>query len=99
MFKKKNEQFVCINCAKKVKLHPTSSRDHCNYCLYGLHVDNEPGDRANLCKGVLEPIGLRQKNGKEQIIYKCLKCHEKVFCITAPDDNFDIILELTLVEH
>ena len=99
MFKQRNEGFVCINCNKKVKSHPSSSRDHCNHCLFGLHVDNEPGDRLNSCRGVLEPVGLRKKKGKEQVIFRCRKCHEQVYCITAPDDNFDVILELTLVEY
>ena len=99
MFQKRNEGFVCINCGKDVKFHPSSSRDHCNYCLFGLHVDNEPGDRNNSCRGVLEPIGLRKKGGKEQIVYRCVKCRNVVYCITAPDDDFNTILELTLVEY
>ncbi len=99
MFKKRNEVFTCKYCGESVKLHPTSSRDHCNFCLYGLHVDVEPGDRANNCKGLLDPIGIRKKKGKEQIVYRCQKCKEEVYCITAPDDNFDAILDLTLVEY
>jgi hypothetical protein len=99
MFKKRNEGFLCKDCGKNVKLHPSSSRDHCNFCLYGLHVDKQPGDRANDCRGVLEPVGLRRKNAKEQIVYRCQKCKQEVFCITAPDDDFERVLELTLVEY
>jgi hypothetical protein len=99
MFKKRNESFVCHNCNSRVELHPSSSRDHCNFCLYGLHVDVSPGDRSNECRGVLEPVGVRRKNGKEQIVYRCQKCKEEVFCIIAPDDDTDVILELTLVEY
>jgi hypothetical protein len=98
MFKKRNEAFTCINCNKDVNLHPSSSRDHCNFCLYGQHVDNEPGDRANDCKGILEPIGMRKKQGKEQIVYRCQKCKAIVYCVFAPDDNFEVKIELTLVE-
>ncbi len=99
MFKKRNEGFICKNCGERVSLHPSSSRDHCNFCLYGLHVDIEPGDRANDCKGVLEPVGIRKKNSKDQIVYRCKKCKKEVFCIVAPDDNFEAIVELTLVEY
>ncbi len=99
MFKKRNEGFVCINCLKEVKLHPHSSRDHCNFCLHGLHVDIEPGDRANTCMGVLEPVGLRKRYGKEQIVYRCMECKKMIYCITAPDDDFEKILELILVEY
>ena len=99
MFKKRNESFVCINCGKEVELHPTSSRDHCNYCLFGLHVDNEPGDRLNRCRGILEPVALRKKGGKEQIVFRCQKCKEVEYCIVSQDDNFKVLLELILVEY
>ncbi len=94
MFSKNNESFTCINCGKKVEEHPTSSRDHCNHCLVGLHVDIDPGDRLNECKGILEPIGLKTVNNKEQIVYKCLKCSKTLFCVTAPDDNREKVVEL-----
>lgn len=98
MFKKRNESFVCINCNKKVKSHPSSCRDHCNDCLFGLHVDIDPGDRASDCKGILEPVGVRKKNGKEQIVYRCEKCKEVRYCKVALDDDFEVMLDLTLVD-
>jgi DNA-directed RNA polymerase subunit RPC12/RpoP len=95
MFSKNNESFICINCDKEVPEHPTSSRDHCIYCLYGLHVDIEPGDRKNECRGILAPIGLKISNGKEQIAYRCQICDKVVTCITAPDDNREKVVELS----
>jgi uncharacterized CHY-type Zn-finger protein len=95
MFSKNNESFICINCSKEVSKHPTSSRDHCNFCLYGLHVDIEPGDRANECRGILVPIGLKIANTKEQIAYRCQGCNQVVTCVTAPDDNREKIIELS----
>lgn len=99
MFKKLNETFTCLNCGKTVLPHRTSSRDHCNYCLVGMHVDIDPGDRMNLCQGTLVPIGLLIKNGKRQIVYKCKKCNEQVKCIVAPDDSFEEILKLSLKKY
>lgn len=93
-FIKNNEEFTCFHCNKLVEKHPTSSRDHCNHCLYGLHVDINPGDRMNDCKGALEPIGLKIANGKTQIAYKCQKCQQQVFCIKADDDNAEEIINL-----
>jgi DNA-directed RNA polymerase subunit RPC12/RpoP len=93
-FIKNNQSFECVNCKKQVEAHPKSSRDHCTHCLYGLHVDINPGDRANTCKGLLKPIGVNLKNKKEQIIYLCTKCEKQVGCITAPDDNREEILNL-----
>ncbi len=95
MFIKNNQSFTCINCGKKVTAHPTSSRDHCNHCLYGLHVDIEPGDRANNCKGVLEPVSLLIKKDKTQIVYKCQKCGAVKNNIVAPDDNEILLIELS----
>lgn len=94
-FTKNNESFVCISCGATVPEHPSSSRDHCNKCLIGLHVDINPGDRANSCRGILEPIGLKIRDQKQQIVYKCKSCQKKIFCIVAPDDNPELILELS----
>jgi len=95
LFQKNNESFVCYNCGEKVSRHINSSRDHCNHCLYGLHVDINPGDRANDCKGHLQPIGLKISNGKTQIAYQCQKCGKQVFCVRADDDNPEELVRLS----
>lgn len=94
-FFKNNESFVCVNCGKTVEKHLTTSRDHCNFCLYGLHVDINPGDRLNTCKGLLKPIGLKISNGKTQIVYNCQKCSARVYCIASKDDDTNKIIELS----
>jgi len=94
-FTQNNEGFVCVKCGRSVQPHPSSSRDHCNHCLTGLHVDINPGDRLNTCGGVLEPIGIQTKSGKTKIVYRCKTCHEQVFNIVAPDDNAELIAELS----
>ncbi len=93
-FTKNNEGFVCVNCGETAQPHASSSRDHCNRCLTGLHVDIHPGDRMNECGGVLEPIGIQTKSGKTKIVYRCKKCHEQILNIAAPDDNAELIAEL-----
>ncbi len=93
-FLKNNKQFLCENCSQLVLLHPTSSRDHCNHCLWGKHVDINPGDRMNQCRGMLRPIGYENINRKEKIIYECIKCKKRVKCIVAPDDNREVIVIL-----
>ncbi|MDO4282434.1 MAG: RNHCP domain-containing protein [Clostridia bacterium] len=42
MFIKNDNGFICKNCGKKVEKLGYTSRDHCNFCLYSLHVDIEP---------------------------------------------------------
>lgn len=95
MFIENNQSFTCINCGKQVGKHPSSSRNHCNYCLTSLHVDIDPGDRKNDCKGVLKPIGLKIKEGKTQIVCKCEKCGFVGNNITATDDNVQLLIELS----
>ena len=92
MFIKNDNSFVCVNCGKTVGKLKYTSRDHCNYCLYSLHVDIYPGDRANDCKGLLKPVNVTidGKKGK-QIVYKCKKCGATVKNIVALDDNEDEI--------
>ncbi len=93
-FIQNNQPFSCIHCNYDVREHPSSSRDHCNRCLYSLHVDIHPGDRANDCKGILEPIGLLIKNGQVKIVYECQKCHERLNNVIAPDDDKQTVISL-----
>lgn len=94
-FIKNNQGFVCEHCSKQVSPHPTTSRDHCNFCLYGKHVDINPGDRLNECRGLLKPIGLRISNGKTQIVYDCDSCGARVYCIASKDDDNNLLVELS----
>ncbi|NCS32160.1 RNHCP domain-containing protein [bacterium] len=94
-FIERNESFVCENCGITVTRHPTSSRDHCTACLYGKHVDYNAGDRLQTCHGLLEPIGLRVKNGKQQIVYSCNSCNEKRYNVVAIDDDIQRLTEIS----
>ena len=76
-FKMIDEGFTCVVCKREVLPLNYTARDHCPYCLASLHVDNNPGDRANSCLGILKPINvLKGKNDTWKIIYKCEKCGE-----------------------
>lgn len=95
MFVKNDNEFECINCGKKVEKLKYTSRDHCNYCLYSIHVDITPGDRANPCKGLLVPINVIETSKKGKvIIYRCSKCGEKVRNIVATDDDENVIYKI-----
>ena len=101
MFMKKfnmiDDGFTCINCGMNVLPLEYSARDHCNNCLYSLHVDNMPGDRLNKCRGLLEPIGIEKYKNTYKIIYKCQKCHQIHKNIMAEDDNYDLIVKLSVI--
>lgn len=93
-----DETFICENCDKKVEKLNYTARDHCPYCLYSKHVDINPGDRANECKGLLKPIGIEKFKNNFKIIYKCEKCSQTHKNIVAIDDNIDIIIELSIIK-
>ena len=93
-----DESFICENCGKEIKPLKYSARDHCNYCLYSKHVDINPGDRANNCKGLLKPISIEKYKDTYKIIYKCEKCNQIHKNVMAKDDNYDLIIELSKAE-
>lgn len=90
-----DESFVCEKCGKKVKKLGYTARDHCPYCLYSKHVDINPGDRNNSCKGMLEPIGIEKFKDSFKIIYLCERCHKTHKNIMAKDDDMNKIIELS----
>lgn len=90
-----DEEFICEHCGMKVAKLGYTARDHCNYCLYSLHVDILPGDRKNNCRGLLKPIGIEKYRDTYKIIYECMKCHKTHKNIMASDDNYDLIIELS----
>ena len=90
-----DEEFICENCGSKITKLGYTARDHCNYCLYSKHVDINPGDRLNDCKGLLKPIEIEKFKDTYKIIYKCEKCGQLHKNIMANDDNMDKIIELS----
>ncbi len=95
-FTKNDAGFTCQHCGRYVPPLLSSSRDHCTTCLYSLHVDINPGDRANTCHGLLVPIGITLNSKKGTIIhYHCDTCGAYHNNKAAPDDDFDAIIELS----
>ncbi|HDR8112505.1 TPA: RNHCP domain-containing protein [Bacillus cereus] len=76
--KKENTDFTCENCGANVKVVINGSyRNHRPFCLYSKHLDNTPGDRNSLCKGLMKPLDLEYSNKKGyQIIHQCLQCNK-----------------------
>ena len=102
MFQKNDEGFTCVACGYQVAPNGTTSRDHCPRCLTSLHVDINPGDRANPCGGVLVPVSAEPHAKKGfQIVYRCSKCGEirrNKAALTGNDpDDLDRIIRLTAV--
>lgn len=95
-FAKNDAGFVCANCGKKVPPLVYSSRNHCPFCLYSVHVDNLPGDRQNMCKGLLKPLNVMPDSKKGYILeFECQKCGKHSKNKTAKDDSFEALLSLS----
>ena len=96
LFSKNDNFFICEHCNKEVNPLSYTSRDHCPFCLYSKHVDINPGDRLNECKGLLKPIGIEKFKDSYKIIYKCEKCKELHKNIMSNDDDMNLIIELSV---
>jgi hypothetical protein len=92
-----NEGFTCEKCGKENPPAKGGCRNHCVFCLYSKHVDeNVPGDRLSKCKGLMEPIEVDQQGKKGYlIIHRCMKCGKIIRNKTAKDDDFDAIIRLS----
>ena len=89
-FIKKEENFVCENCGEQIQ--GNGYTNHCAQCLWSKHVDINPGDRASLCGGMMEPISLNSSSDKFSITHKCVKCGHVKKNITSQGDNIDVLI-------
>ncbi len=100
-FTKNDSGFICAHCQKEVHPLGFTSRNHCPFCLWSLHVDVNPGDRANECKGQMEPIRVEPDAKKGYvIIHRCTKCgeiHRNRAAHEAKDqpDSIRLLIKLT----
>lgn len=96
----RDEAFTCVGCGRAVPPHGRTARDHCPYCLVGLHVDAvTPGDRASTCGGVLTPIAVEGQRGRWVLVYRCESCgaerRNRVLEDGEPPDDWRRVVELT----
>lgn len=100
-FSKNDSGFVCANCKRTVKPLQKSSRNHCPFCLCSLHVDINPGDRANECRGLMVPVSAFADAKKGYVIvHKCTKCGEihnnrAAYNVPEQPDDIEYIIKLT----
>lgn len=93
------ESFTCKNCGLFIVPEGagTQHRNHCPGCLSSIHVDNEPGDRSSLCKGIMDPIGVWvRKNGEWAIIHRCRLCGALSSNRIAADDNPILLMSIAV---
>ncbi len=89
-FQRRIEDFVCEKCGAEVR--GNGYTDHCPACLWGKHVDINPGDRAAACGGMMEPIHAFKKGDEYIIEYVCEKCRHNYRVKSASEDDFEKII-------
>jgi hypothetical protein len=72
-FVRRKEDFVCDHCGARVE--GSGYTNHCPKCLWSKHVDVDPGDRAETCGGMMEPIKLEGSTPHYRIVHRCTKCN------------------------
>ncbi|MFZ5392402.1 MAG: RNHCP domain-containing protein [Patescibacteria group bacterium] len=100
--------FVCVNCQKKVvycDAMATAHRNHCNFCLWSRHVDEKTGDRLATCQQPMKPVGLtlkgvgkdrygKNKKGELMLVHQCIGCGKVSINRIAADDDEKNILDI-----
>jgi hypothetical protein len=83
-----NDPFTCAVCGAAVlPLANGSFRSHCPECLWSLHVDVIPGDRASDCGGLMEPVALEgAASAGWSIVHVCRRCGARRRNRSAEDD-------------
>jgi hypothetical protein len=97
--RKDKENFTCRNCGRRINAEApgTAHRNHCPFCLRSVHLDRETGDRASSCGGIMEPIAVSLRHGKEwAIIHRCAVCGALKENRIAGDDNEIALLSLAV---
>ena len=82
-FSKNDSGFICEHCGREVPPLGYTSRNHCPYCLWSLHVD--------------EPVFAEPDPKKGYIItHRCTRCGALRRNKAASDDDLDLIIALTV---
>lgn len=91
-FKRTIEDFICEYCGQQVK--GNGYTNHCHQCLYSKHVDINPGDREELCGGLMKPIRVELKGTEHILIQKCIICGFERKNKVDSEDNIETILKI-----
>ena len=91
-FIKVKEDFVCEKCGKHVE--GDGYTNHCPECLWSKHVDNNPGDRACACQGLMKPSLDSVKGDKYTLKHTCETCGHTKLNKASKKDDLNIIITI-----
>lgn len=81
------EDFTCVRCGAPVR--GDGYTNHCPLCLWSLHVDVVPGDRAEECGGPMRPVAVEHRRGGYVVHHECVVCGARRATRAAPEDSVD----------
>ncbi len=90
-FQKNIEDFVCEKCG--FEMTGDGFTNHCSQCLWSKHVDNNPGDRACICMGLMKPIEIFGSPSND-VLHVCEVCGIKKKNKLSKNDDFEKVLEI-----
>lgn len=91
-FIRKIEDFTCGHCGFDVI--GNGFTNHCPKCLWSKHVDKNPGDRAEECRGMMKPVGVEGTVAGYSLLYRCEKCGFQNKNKVSQKDSFDEVLKI-----
>lgn len=91
-FKRVKEDFTCEKCGALII--GNGYTNHCHTCLWSKHVDINPGDRANTCLGLMEPVRIEGPTGKYRVLHRCTVCGFEKFNMIRDEDSIDAVLSI-----
>jgi len=91
-FQRRIENFECLHCGAIVE--GNGFTNHCPCCLWSRHVDIFPGDRSEMCQGLMEPMAVEKKGDGYRILHRCEVCGTERWNKARPEDDFGRLLEL-----
>lgn len=89
-FTRRVEDFICASCGAENA--GDGYTNHCAACLWSLHVDVDPGDRAATCGGLMEPVGAELDGRRERLVHRCVRCGVERRCRTAAADDRAVLI-------
>lgn len=95
-FTRKKENFKCVQCGMFVM--GNGYTNHCPRCLWSLHVDINPGDRKNKCRGMMEPVSTVYGRVGFIIMHRCLECGEEKSISGSAGDNAELMADISSAE-
>ncbi len=79
------EDFTCGHCGAPVV--GDGYTNHCPHCLWSRHVDQHPGDRAEECRGLMEPLAAGVRRDEWFLVHRCGRCGAVRRNRVAPGDD------------